>query len=631
MLNIMRQKAGSWLIKIVLFAIVIVFVFWGVGSFRDNTANRVAEVNGEAIELAEYRRAYNNYIENLRRQFRDSLTPEMIEMLQVKQQVVNGLINQKLILQSARKLDLRVTDEELVETIRRIEAFKTAGIFDNSRYRAIMDRIRTTPEDFEMGQRQELLIGKMRAMVTGGVQVSDGEVREWYDHNNSTVSIDFLKFSAESYKDITPTAEDLQVFFEENKDAYKTNPLAKVRYLQFRPDDYQASMTVDDTEIKEYYESFPAEFQTEKTVQARHILIKVDQNAPAETIEKKRLEAMEILEKARDGEDFAELAKTFSDGPSKDQGGYLGAFTQGSMVKPFSDKAFSMAVGDISDPVQTRFGWHIIKVEKINEASVRSLEEAGKDIREKLMAQKSKDMAYEQAEIAYDAAFSNEDLAKTADELKLQLLTTDFFDRTARDLKVIDAPKFATTAFELDEMAVSNVLEHEDGYYILQKIETQPEKVPALETVEAAVRLDLIKSKQDEQAKADAEACLSAIKAGADMAAEGKKYNVEPVTSGFFKRDETIPHVGSSRDIAQAAFGLSDQKRWPDAPLKWSDGYYVIQFKERKLPDLDGFVAERDKIRESLLSQKERAYFSQWLETERANSEIIVGKAFGNE
>lgn len=631
MLNIMRQKAGSWLIKIVLFAIVIVFVFWGVGSFRDNTANRVAEVNGEAIELDEYRHAYNNYIENLRRQFRDSLTPEMIEMLQVKQQVVTGLINQKLILQSARKLDLRVTDEELVETIRDIEAFKTAGIFDNSRYRVIMDRIRTTPEDFEIGQRQELMIKKMRAMITSGVQVSDGEARQWYDHNNATVSIDFLKFSAGSYTDITPTAEDLKAFFEENKDAYKTNPLVKVRYLQFRPDDYRASMTVDDAAVKEYYENFPGEFQTEKTVQARHILIKVDQNAPAETIEKKRLAAVDILKKARDGEDFAQLAKTFSEGPSKDQGGYLGAFTQGSMVKPFSDKAFSMAVGEISDPVQTRFGWHIIKVEKINEASVRSLEEAGKEIREKLMAKKTKDMAYEQAEIAYDLAFSNEDLAKTADELKLQLLTTDFFDRTAKDLKVIDAPKFATAAFELDDMAVSNVLEHEDGYYILQRMETQPEKIPALETVRAAVRLDLIKSKHDEQAKADAEACLSAIKSGADMAAEAKKYNIKPVSSGFFKRNETIPQLGSSRDITQAAFELSDQQRWPDTPLKWSDSYYVIQFKQRKLPDADGFAAERDQIRETLLTQKERAYFSQWLETERANSEIFVGKAFGNQ
>lgn len=321
MLSFMREKAGSWFIKIILFAIVVVFVLWGVGSFNESRRNEVASVNGELIAQDEYRQAYNNYIENLRRQFRDNLTPEIIEKLQVKQQVINGLISQKLMLQEAKKLNLRVSDQELVETIQGIEAFKTAGSFDNNRYKAIMNQIRMTPEVFEERHREDMLIDKLKSMINGGIHVSEGEARQWYEFNNATVNIAFVLFSPEAYKNIEPSDEDLKTFFDENKASYKTETMVKIRYLQFEPENYKEKVIIEPADISDYYESFTDEFRTEKTVEARHILLKVAQSAPEATVENARQKALTILKEARDGKDFAELAKKYSDDSSKNQGG----------------------------------------------------------------------------------------------------------------------------------------------------------------------------------------------------------------------------------------------------------------------------------------------------------------------
>jgi peptidyl-prolyl cis-trans isomerase D len=630
MLSFMREKATSWFIKMILFAIVVVFVLWGVGSFNESRRNEVASVNGETIGQDEYHRTYNNYIENLRRQFRDNLTPEIIEKLQVKQQVVNGLISRKLMLQEAIKLNLRVSDQELVETIQGIEAFKTAGSFDDRRYKAIMSQIRMTPEGFEENHRQDMLIDKLKSMVNSGIHVSEGEARQWYDYNNAMVNIAFVLFSPETYKDIEPGDEEVKAFFEQNKAAYKTETRVKTRYLLFEPAGYTEKVTIIPADITDYYESFPDEFRLEKTVEARHILLKVDPSSPEATVENARQKATEILKEARSGKDFAALAKQYSEDASKDKGGYLGVFKHEAMIAPIADKAFSMQAGDISDPVRTDFGWHILKVEKVNEASVRSLEEATQSIREKLMDKKTRELALADAESAYDTGFTDGTLEKTATAMKLELKTTDFFNKSGKPLSITDASTFASTAFELDDMAIGNVLELKDGYVVLQRIETDPEKIPELSAVQSMVRLDLIKRKQAEKAKADAESYLAALKAGALMEAEAEKVGVKSGQTGFFKRGEVIPPIGYEREIARVAFELSTEKSLPASVLQGNKGVYVIQFVERKSPPPEGFAAEKKKLEERVLAQKEQAYFTQWLEKARVNSKIVIGESFRN-
>ncbi|MGD9211923.1 MAG: SurA N-terminal domain-containing protein, partial [Desulfobacteraceae bacterium] len=366
MLNVMRKYAGSWMIKVLLTAIVIVFIFWGVGSFKSRRETQVATVNGEIISLEEYQKAYNNMVENYRRQYGNRIDDQMLKQLQLNKQTVEQLINQKLLRQESEKLGLQVSDQELVEWIKSNPAFQNNGVFDKRRYTLLVEQNRLSLEEFEIGMKEQMTVNKLNEFITSGVKVSEDEVWNWYDHENQTVNIEYVVVKPDSYKNIELTDKDIKNYYDENKERYKTEPKVKTQYFYFNPKDFVDKVTVNDDDIREYYEGHPEEFHHEKTVEARHILFKVDEKADEETRQKSRQKAENVLKMAREGKDFAELAKTYSEGPSKDKGGALGTFTRDKMVKPFADAAFALKAGEVSDLVETQFGWHIIKVEKVN-------------------------------------------------------------------------------------------------------------------------------------------------------------------------------------------------------------------------------------------------------------------------
>jgi peptidyl-prolyl cis-trans isomerase D len=628
MLRLMRKQAGSWLIKILLGAIVIVFIFWGVGSFRSQRGGRVALVNGDQITIDEYREAYNNLIEQLRRRFGNNLNEDMLKQLQVKREALNRLIDNKLLVQESKRLKFRVSEKELADAISNIKAFQSGGAFDSRLYRGVLDRLKMTPEAFEKAQKDAMLIDKLRTLITSSAKVSDQEALEWFDWINASVNIDYVFFSPNHYKDIHPSDEEIKSFFENHKENYKTDAMVKVRYLDFNPDTFRSKVVLSDEEVREYYDENLEKFKIPKTVEARHILLKVNKDADPETVKKTKDRALHILKLAKEGKDFAELAKQYSEGPTRDKGGYLGKFKKEDMVKPFADAAFSLKAGEISEPVRTQFGWHIIKVEKVNEASTTSFDDAKKDIQKKLTDDMAKSLAYDEAEAVSDDVFGGEDLINAAKERNMKILTTDFFSNKGPIKGINNPSEFASVAFNLSDKEISNVQEFENGYYILQLVDKIQPKIPEFDKVKEKVKLDLIKEKQDEKAKADSETLLAVLKSGKTMQIESKKFNLTPKTTGFFKRNGSIPEIGFEREIAEAAFQLTDKNQFPKNVIKGSKGYYVIQFKDRKISDPKNFAKEKEDIMNRLLAQKKSSIFDALLAQIKSKSEITIKEGF---
>lgn len=628
MLRFMRDKATSWLIKIILGAIVIVFIFWGVGSFRSQRFSRVAVVNGDVITVDDYREAYNNLIEQIRRRFGNSLDENMLKALGVKEQALNSLVDNRILVQEAQKLKFRVTDAELAAAIRDFGPFQRAGTFDSQLYKNVLNQLRMTPEQFEVAQREAMLVEKLRTLITQSVKVSEQEALEWYNWLNQTVNLEFVVFEPGRYKDLKPAEEEIQEYFEKNKSKYKTEPMVKARYVMFRPDAYLSKVTVTDNEIRQHFEANSQEFKKPKTVEARHILLRLDPNADAETVSERRKKAVEIQKMAQSGKDFAKLASQYSEGPTKDRGGYLGEFPREAMVKPFADKAFSMAAGEISDPVRTQFGWHIIKVEKVNPESNLSFDESKEKIRSKLTFDRAKALAYDDAETISDISFDGEDLVHAASERGLKVTTTDFFDAGGPESGMGSPAEFAAAAFELPILEVSDIKEFEGVYFILQPLEKKEPEIPELTPVREKVAKDLVKEMQDRKAHEDAKALLEAIRAGGAMAAEAEKFKLEPRFSGFVKRNDSIPGIGVESKINEAAFKMSAEKRLPEDVVKIRQGYCVMVFKEGKNPDSAGFGAEEKTIRQSLLTQKQAKTFQTFLAQAKAVSEITIEKTF---
>ena len=627
MLNLMRKNAGTWLIKILLGAIVLVFVFWGVGSFRDRAVGRVAMVNGDPIMVEEYNEAYNRLLEQIKQRYGNRLNDEMLKMLQVKKQTMDQLIEKRLLLSEAKRLNFKVSDEELSATIKAIPAFLDNGIFDNRRYRAVLAQNRLTPESFEAKQREFVLMDKVRAFISGSVKVSDSEVEDSYQWKNSEIKIDYVLYEPSLIADIRLSEEEITSYFSAHKDNYKTEPKRKATYLQFIPETYHSKVSLSDSEIKDYFESHPGEFDSPETVEASHILIKVDQNADTEAVEKAREKALSILKMIKEGKNFADLAKQYSDDPGGKNGGNLGSFKRNDMVEPFGEKAFSMKPGEVSDPVRTQFGWHLIKVEKINQAAILTFDQASPKIIKKLTDEKANNLANEDAFAAYNAALNEETLSKVADTFKHKLLTTAPFGRSG-PAGIKNPSQFAAIAFELAPNAISDIIDSQGTYYILQVVEDFPEMIPEFALVADKVRADLTKEKQDEHSLKDARQCLSDLKSGKLLKEFQGKKGAKTGSTDFFKRSDRIPDIGFEREMSSVAFGLSSEKKFPDEPIKGQKGYYVIAFKEKKDADSAGLANEKAQITDMLTSQKQRRVFEDLLTSLRNSGNIVVENGF---
>lgn len=628
MLNVMRKHAGSWMIKVILFAIVIVFVFWGVGSFRSKETSKVASVNDEIITLSDFRRAYNNLLDQYRQRFGASLNDGMIEMLQIKNQALNQLIDRTILLQEAKKLGLQVADAEIAESIMNTQIFQTNGSFDSRRYRNILAQVHLTPEEFEAEQKNVLLGEKLNRIVMGASKVSEAEARLWYDWQNTSANIDYVLFEPARYKDIKPSTEEISTYFDKQKENYKTDPMVKAQYVVFDPDSFKDQVTVNEDDIADYYDSNMAEFKTEKTVEARHILIKVDPDADEATDLAAKNRAEGIAKQAIAGQDFAELAKAHSEGPTKDRGGYLGKFQQSQMVKPFADKAFSMAAGEISQPVKTQFGWHVIKVESVEEASTKTLEQARAQIVDKLTDSGARNLAYDKAEQFYEGCYEKDDLVNNAKTFGLTVLETGSFSRQGPDILAGDKSQFAEAAFTLKVDEISDIQDIGGRYYLIQVTETIDAAVPQLEAVKTEVQVDLTTNMQAERASEEAGAMAAELLTGKSFEESASNHSVIVKQTGLFKRDAPIPDIGSDPKITEAAFQLASAGDTSGAPVKGNAGYYLLRLADRVAPAGDGFETEKDNIKDMLLRQKQRTAIQDWIEARKTESQISIEKSF---
>ncbi len=624
MLDLMRKKAGTWMIKFILGVIIIVFTFWGVGSWTAQKINRVATVDGEAIPIETYRQAYGRLMDQLRRQFGSNLSEDLLKMLNVDQQALDQVIDQKLLQKEARRLNFDVSKQELVAAIAGYPGFQVDGKFNRRRYEAVLNNNKMTPEAFEALQENTMLIEKVRRLVTGNAKVTDIEAREWYRWQNSEVNVDFALFAPDKYDVSGPDDTQAQAFFDANKETYKTAPMVKAEYLFFDPAVHAQGMRVSQEDVLEYYDTHSDEFNVPKQVQARHVLIKTDQAAGDAEIEKARVQAADVARLARGGEDFAKLAMQYSQGPSGASGGGLGFFKKQDMVKPFADKAFSMQIGDISDPVRTRFGWHVIKVEQIKAPEVKTPDQASEQIRKRLAETTSKNLAYNQADRVYEASYEDNSLAKSAVSEGLAVATTEFFDKSGPH-GIVNSPTFAQAAFSLAEGEISDIVDTGNGFYLIKILKKKPAAIPDMALVRERVNQNWRRQESEKQALAAAGTFLENMQnSAADWARSAAKNAAESGETGYFKKNAAIPFIGQSSQIAGAAFELSADNPLPGGPLKGDKGIYVIRYKDRKLPDNTGFEKEKKAIRTSLLDQKRRDVFSALVANLRANSEIVI-------
>ncbi|MFH0844485.1 MAG: SurA N-terminal domain-containing protein [Pseudomonadota bacterium] len=623
LLNLMRKHAKSWLIKFLIGIIAVVFVFYFGYSFKEGGGVKIAYVNGELISGLEYHKAYRESIEALQRQYKGLWNDNLIKIYDIKNQVLEKLIKQKLVSQEARSLGLDVTKKEIQDEIMAFPAFQFRGRFDESRYRALLQQNQMKPEDFEAGVADELLQRKLSQFLMTFLPVTDQEILDYYKFFNNQIEIGFVQFSPESFQEsikVDPSA--MEKYFQEHKQAYRIPEKIRLSIIKIDPEDFEKAVKVGDQELKDYYEENIERYKEKMKVKARHILMKLEENAPEGEEKKVREKALSIAKKAREGGDFEKLAKESSEGPTREDGGDLGYFSKGEMLKPFEEAAFNMKKGEISDPVRSPLGYHIIKVEDIKEARTKTFDEVRKEITEQLTKIASINLAHEKALSLMDQMPYEVDLKQYAERHGISVTQPDYFSQNEAIPDIGGDEKLRQSLFSLKKNDVSELLEFDNKFYIVQVIDKTPSRLPDSKGVYEELKKNYLSHLSIQEAKASAEKYLGQLREGKSWDDMAKENRLVPKTTEFFTRKDPIPQIGSDHELREAAFHLSKNKPYPDKVFVHDQKVFVIRWEGQEGIDEEKYQKEKAELGDSLILRKRQIVFGEWMEGLRKKAEI---------
>jgi peptidyl-prolyl cis-trans isomerase D len=626
MLDRMRRHKG-WL-KWSLALVVLTFVVFYIPDFLSTNTGAapsqvLANVEGAPITVGTFSRRYATQMNAYRQAYGGQMNEQLLRQLGIDRQILQQLVDEEAMVAEAKRQGLTVNDVEIRERILNMPAFQESGRFvGEQRYRQALqfNNPPYTVSEFEENLRRALLIEKLRSWVAGWITVTDAEVDEEYRRRNEKVKLDIAPVTAEAFRaQVTVTDADLAAHFEKDKEAYRIGEKRKIKYALVDVDQVRSGVTVPDADVEAFYKQNLAQYTTPAQARASHILFKTegkDENAV-------RAQAEEVLKKAKAGDDFAALAKQFSeDDSNKDRGGDLDYFGKGRMVPEFEAAAFALKNGEISDLVKSQFGYHIIKMVDNQPEVVRPLEAVREEIVDQLRWQKAQQDAEAQAKTLASAAQTPADLERVAKERGLEFRESGLFLVT----DVIDGlglqPELANAMFALKEGEVSEPQRVARGWVVGTVSGRQDPYVPTLDEVKDKVRDDVVAARAAELATQRAAAIAADLKTAKNFEAAAKKHNLAVKTTELLARGSAIPEIGMSEEIDAAAFalpvgGVSDAITTPS-------GTAIVRVAERQDVTDAQVAAGRDELREEMTAQRRDRFFSAYMQKAKSGLNINI-------
>jgi peptidyl-prolyl cis-trans isomerase D len=630
MLRILRKHATSWMLRGILILVAVTFISWGGYSLiREKKQTYVAKVNGVVIDWKEYDSALQGVI----KQYRDALGPsfsdKLIEELHLKNRVLDDLISKVLILQEGTRLGITVRDEELRAAIESIPAFQFNGQFDQRNYERFLRLNRMSAEEFEQMERESLLLSKVVSLIKlNSGKVSEEDILETYLFENERINLNFLKVTPETFRgEVNVNEIEMSDYFQKHQEEFRIPASVQVQYLIFRPSDFEGKVQVSSDEIKRFYDQQKERFMIPKRVRAKEILIKVSPEDPPNKVEEKRKKIEDILEKAKKIKDFGSLAKQYSESNTASKGGDMGWVQRGTLDEAVETALFSVKAGDLSGVVRGRDGFHVFKVEEVEEEKQKSFDEVKDQILQALKKEKARKEASRRADEAFYSLFRSRDLEKFSRENDLPIRTTGFFKESDEVPGVGRNPSFNASAFSLKVGEISTVVSIPPNFYILKLLEKKDSRIPPLSEVKEEVHRKVIELKTEEKARQVAEDLLNQIRSGKEIkeVAKEKDYSLEE--TGFFTRTAgVIPKIGPAGEFMGILSSLTKKNPIPREVLRTKDGFFVVKLLSSEPADRNKFPSVKKNLGNRLINQKQEEYFRNWLGQLRSKAKIDINK-----
>ncbi len=450
MLQAIRDRAQSWIAWVIVGLIILTFALFGIDQYaRGDKVEVVAEVDGEDVTAREFLTMYNRQKQRLQKQFGD-LYDQVVKDEELRNQVADALIESELIRQWANQNDMVISDQRLAIEIQSESAFRQNGEFSQQVYEDILLRNGYNIARFEYETRQHLLESQYRNLTQSSSFATKTEIAKLESLETQERKVSYLRVDQRPFlKTVSVSDDEVKTEYDKNKDQFIEAEQVSIDYIELSQKSLASQVETDDDLLKGFFEENKLQFTLPEKRQAKHILITVDEVTSDEEAQKI---VAEIQTKLKAGETFEELAKTYSKDPgSANSGGDLGTFEQGMMVPEFDDAVFSMKPDQVSEPVKTEFGYHLIKLVKIEDKQIQPFDTVKADVLQMYQMQEAERRYFDVLEQLNTLAYEHPDsLEPAADALGLKVNTSDFFSRSGGLGQILSNSKVINTAFSED-------------------------------------------------------------------------------------------------------------------------------------------------------------------------------------
>lgn len=564
--NLRHLKFVLW--GVVLVFGLMVFVDWGSGRSGGGGGGRSAvRIGNRNVSEAEFIGELRRMNDRFQRQFGDQWN-QLRGQVDLAGQTVAYFIDRELHLEEAAAAGLVVSDEELQEAILATPMFLNEdGVFvgQETYERIIRSYFQMGPQEFEEGFEDDLLIGKLNALVQRGVYVGDDEVEADLRRQRETADLSTVHIRYERFlNDVTVTDNDLMAFYEDNLENYRRDEQRVIRYLVVETSRLRRTLPVTDEELKAYYDEHLGDFVLGEQANARHILFRLPPSASQENRAEVGLKVDGVLKIAQGGGDFGELAAKHSEDPgSKDNGGDLGWFGRGEMVKEFEDAVFNAKPGEIIGPVESQFGIHIIKVEGFKPEQQQPFDEVEDQVKFRVLEGRAAAEAEIRAaalmrRIAAEEPSSDEAWQAIADEDETVVLNVSpAFESGQAVPGTGGGAELSDEAFGVEVGHVGGPMPIPRGWIVWQLAEAQPEGVPPFDDVRPAVEQEVRKLKASGLAVGVATSLAQQWRDGRDAGELAEEFGTTVVPIPGFRRGTAIGAIGPAPAVDTVVFSAN--------------------------------------------------------------------------
>ncbi len=624
MLQNIRDNSQSLIVKVIIGLIIGVFALFGaeslVGGFFSNNPNTVATVNG--TEISE--QALTNNVQNLRSQMGDQA--QSVDEQMFRELALNQLIEDRLLMQAAEDNGLAISDEAVDQRILQTEQFQVNGQFSRDLAMRTMNSQGYTPQTYRDALSQQMLTRQVASAYSGSAFVTQYQLERLAALQGQTRDFRYLSvpLGTRTTGESIPE-EDLRSYYENNQQQFSRPEQVAIDYVVFDRQDLAEEISVSEERLREEYEGQREEADTSVERRAAHILLETG----GDRSEEEALElAAELRQRIQEGESFAELAAEYSDdAASASNGGDIGFSSGEAFPQPIEDALVDMEEGELSEPIVSEFGVHLVRLTEVDRQEFESFEEARDRIEQELTGSQVEERYFQELETLGNLAFETSNLQQIAEELDLEIQQSEFFGRSGGNGPITGNDEVVEAAFSgevLEESRNSEVIQLEEGRNLVLRVrEHRPQRVPPFEEVRSEVATILRREREEERAREIGESLLTALRNGEDITA-----TLEEEDIAWQEHEDVGRQQGNvNPEIRRQAFNMQappeeQSVRYQGSTLS-NGAYVVIELQDVQPGSWEDFSEqERQQLTRTIVQQRGRRAFEALLAHLREEADI---------